>query len=353
MCGEKEKLRMRLVIVEREPLNAETPPDALAEPLTPAELFYVRYHVPRLDPERWRLRVEGAVERAAALAGRPTATPLADDHGDTRVRGQWPYPADPHAGRHALASGAAGTARFSAYRSPWCWIRRGLRPEAVELLFAGADQGEVEPGRVEPFARSLPVEEARGPDVLLAWAMNDEPLPAEHGFPVRLVVPGWYGMASVKWLQRIVALERAFAGYFQREHYRYIGGDDPAGDAPPVTRARVRSLILRPADGARLPLGPVEVGGVVWSGYGPVTRVQVSIDGGASWAEADLGTSQGPYAARPWSFRWRPLQPGRYTVLARATDALGNVQPLSPPWNRLGYGNNACHAIQVVVGQEG
>uniref|UniRef100_A0A831X774 Sulfite oxidase n=1 Tax=Thermorudis peleae TaxID=1382356 RepID=A0A831X774_9BACT len=349
-------LTMRLVIVEREPLNAETPPDALAEPLTPAELFYVRNHfaVPSLDPEPPALRVEGAVERALELSladlqrlpSRTIAVTLeCAGNGRTLLT--------PTPGGTPWRLGAVGTARFTGAPLSLVLDQAGLRSEAVELLFVGADQGEVQPGRVEPFARSLPVEEARGPDVLLAWAMNDEPLSAEHGFPVRLVVPGWYGMASVKWLVRIVALERAFEGYFQREHYRYVKGDSPVELAPPVTRARVRSLILRPADGARLPLGPVEFSGIAWSGYGPVTRVQVSIDGSASWTTAELGADQGPYAARPWSFRWRPLQPGRYTVLARATDALGNVQPLSPPWNRLGYGNNACHAIQVVVGQEG
>ncbi|MCM8749218.1 sulfite oxidase [Thermomicrobiaceae bacterium CFH 74404] len=348
-------LTMRLVIVEREPLNAETPPDALAEPLTPAELFYVRNHfaVPRIDPHAWRLRVEGAVERALELSLEDvqqlpsrTITVTLECAGNGRTL------LTPTPGGTPWRLGAVGTARFTGAPLSLLLDRAGLRPEAVELLFVGADQGEVEPGRVEPFARSLPVEEARGPDVLLAWAMNDEPLTADHGFPVRLVVPGWYGMASVKWLARIVALEQAFEGYFQREHYRYVQSDDPVEDAPPVTRARVRSLIVRPADGARLPLAPVEFSGIAWSGYGPVTRVEVSIDGGASWAAAELGADQGLYAARPWSFRWHPPQPGRYTVLARATDALGNSQPLSPQWNRQGYGNNACQAIQVVVGQE-
>lgn len=346
---------MRLVIVEREPLNAETPMEALAEPLTPADLFYVRNHfaVPSLDLSAWRLRVEGAVERAlerslADLQRLPSRTIAVT----LECAGNGRTLLTPTPGGTPWRLGAVGTARFTGAPLSLVLDQAGLRPEAVELLFVGADQGEVQPGRVEPFARSLPVEEARGPDVLLAWAMNGQPLPAEHGFPVRLVVPGWYGMASVKWLVRIVALERAFEGYFQREHYRYVEGDDPVELAPPVTRARVRSLIVRPADGARLPLGPVEITGIAWSGYGPVIRVEVSVDGGASWAEAELGADQGPYVARPWSFRWLPPQPGRYTVLARATDALGKVQPLSPPWNRQGYGNNACQAIEVVV-QEG
>lgn len=328
--------------------NAETPWSALAEPLTPADRFFVRSHfgVPRIDPLRWRLRVEGAVRRPLELdlealqaLGAQEATVTLECAGNGRSLLKPTPPGLP------WGLGAVGTARFTGLPLEALLRRAGLEPGAREVAFFGADQGEVEGGGVEAYARSLPLEEALRPEVLLAWGMNGAPLPPEHGFPLRLVVPGWYGMASVKWLVRILVLRAPFKGYFQAQDYLY---QSPGGRVEPVTRIRVRALILTPVQGARLEGGPVEVRGLAWSGYGPVRRVEVSADGGRRWQEAELWASS-PYAAARWRYLWHPPAPGVYTLMARAQDASGAIQPLEPFWNERGYGNNQVHRVQVEV----
>jgi DMSO/TMAO reductase YedYZ molybdopterin-dependent catalytic subunit len=246
------------------------------------------------------------------------------------------------------AYGAVGTARFTGTPLHLLLDQAGVGAEAIEVVFTGADQGEVEPGRVTRFARSLPLDVARHPDILLAWAMNGEPLPLQHGFPLRLIVPRWYGVASVKWLVGITVLSRPFEGYFQRESYVYVG-ERGTPEGTPVTLVRVRGVIGRPSDESKLPLGPVEVAGTAWAGTGPISRVEVSADDGRSWAEAALGTVPSPYAATPWRFVWVPPGPGTYTLMARATDSAGNTQPVEPVWNVYGYGGNVVHRIRVTV----
>lgn len=339
------------VTVERDPYNAETPLSALAEPLTPPELFYVRNHfdIPDLDPDDWRLRVDGAVEaplelsldELRALTARTTAVTL-ECAGNGRRFMSGSTPGTP------WGWGAAATAEFTGV--PLREILRLARPtsDVREALFVGADRGPVADGRkTVAFERSLPLEEALEPGVLLAWAMAGRPLPAEHGFPLRVVVPRWYAMASVKWLVRIELLTESFHGWFQRERYVYrkeLGTE--AGT--PVTRMRPRAIIARPGQGEALRAGRVQLSGSAWSGYGPVVRVQVSADGGARWNDAELEAPVSPGAARAWRFLWE-APPGSHELVVRATDAEGNVQPLAPLWNRLGYGNNVAHRVTVRV----
>jgi len=244
--------------------------------------------------------------------------------------------------------GAVSTATFTGAPLYLLLNQAKIGSEAVEVAFVGADEGEVEPRRLIPFARSLPVNAANDPDTLVAWAMNGEPLPTEHGFPMRLVVPRWYGVASVKWLVRITALSRPFDGYFQRERYVYVG-ERGTPEGAPVALMRVRAIIARPADGAEVALGPVEVVGVAWSGSGQISRTELSTDGGRSWTEAELGTPPSSYAATPWRFLWSPPRPSIYILMARATDSAGNTQPLHSLWNAHGYGNNVVHRVRVVV----
>lgn len=342
---------LKLVPVEARPFNAETPMQALAEPLTPIHLFYVRNHfqVPRIKAETWRLAVDGAVMRPHQMSLKDlqsfperTVTVTMECAGNGRTR-MVPVPSGT-----PWACGAVGSASFTGTPLHLLLERAGLRSEAVEVVFAGADLGEVEPGRTEVFARSLPLALARQPDVLVAWGMNGEPLLPEHGHPLRLVVPRWYGMASVKWLVTISVLPEPFKGYFQRERYVY-SGESGTPEATPVTLMRVRAVIGRPADGAELAPGRVEVAGTAWSGAGPIARVEMSVDDGHSWAEAELGTALSTYAATPWRFLWLPSSPGKYALVARATDDAGNTQPPGPVWNAYGYGNNVVHRVRVAV----
>ena len=342
-----------LVPIESNPFNAETPMRALTEPITPTRLFYVRNHfdVPRIDGETWRLTVDGEVERRLQLSlkelqslPKRTEGVTMECAGNARAR-MVPIPKGTPFG-----DGAVGTARFTG--TPLSLLLDQVTPlsEAVEVLFVGADKGEAEPGRVEPFARSLPLDAARKSGALLAWAMNDEALLPEHGFPLRLVVPGWYGVASVKWLTEISILQSPFNGYFQREQYVYVG--ERGGGAPegaPVTLMRVRSVIGNPSDGMSVAIGPVEIAGTAWSGFGSISKVEVSVDNGRSWTRAELRTALSPHAATPWRFTWNPQSPGRYSLMARATDSAGNVQPLDPVWNEHGLGNNAVHSVRITV----
>ncbi len=341
----------RLVEVEAKPFNAETPISALAESVTPTALFYVRNHfeAPRTDAKSWRLIVDGLVQRPGTYSlndlqrGAQRTLPVTLEcagNGRTlmvpRPRGTpWTY-------------GAVGTAHFTGISLHLLLKHAGVRPEACEVLFVGADKGEVKPGRVEPFARSLPLEVARNPDTLLAWAMNGEPLAPEHGFPLRVVVPRWYGVASVKWLVQVTALSKPFEGYFQKDQYVY-DQEPQTPPGTPVTVVRVRSIIARPADRAVLDLDEIEVVGTAWSGGGVIHRVEVSTDGGRTWTEAKVAAMRSPYAAVPWQFLWIPKVPGPYVLAARATDSTGNTQPLDSVWNAHGYGNNVVHRIHVTI----
>ncbi len=334
-----------------DPLNREAPLAALAAPLTPTPHFYRRSHfpVPRVDAAAWRLRVEGEVARPLALPlaelramPRRTLAVTLECAGNGRSLMR-PVPSGTPWGLAAVS-----TADFTGVPLRDVLERAGPGPAAVEVLFEGADRGPVGPGREELYARSLPLAVALEGGALLAWEMNGEPLPAAHGFPLRLVVPGWYGMASVKWLAALRVLPEPFRGHFQAEQYLYVG-EAGTPDGTPVTRARVRSLVASPEDGAAVPLGPVEVRGIAWSGAAPVARVEVSADDGATWAAAELGTPPSPHAAAPWRLAWHPPRRGEFALLARAADAAGNEQPMAPVVNSLGYGNNCIQRVKVFV----
>ncbi|HVL47556.1 MAG TPA: sulfite oxidase [Candidatus Thermoplasmatota archaeon] len=336
--------------IEERPFNASTPIAALQGSTTPTALHYVRNHfdVPKVDRERWRLSVGGLVARRlglsyADLAARParTLTVTMECAGNGRTR-MTPVPKGT-----PWDEGAVSTATWTGTPLASVLSEAGIEPGAVELLFRGLDRG-VEGGREMAYERSLTVEEAHHPDVLLVWSMNGEPLPRDHGGPVRLLVPGWYGMASVKWLDAIEAIAAPFEGWFQTE--RYVYADAEGRTIEPVTRMRLRALIAAPQAGSTLRAGrDATVEGVAWSGGAPVERVDVSVDGGRSWHHADLDTHPSPYAWRAFRWTWKAPPAGEATLLARAYDADGAAQPLEPPWNRYGYGQNAVTPVKVRV----
>jgi DMSO/TMAO reductase YedYZ molybdopterin-dependent catalytic subunit len=198
------------------------------------------------------------------------------------------------------------------------------------------------------FVRSLTLAHATDPEaeILIAYEMNGEPLNLDHGAPFRLIVPHWYGVASVKWLKHIDVLTEPYVGEFETGHYMYQWADRPPER---VTVMRVRARITDPARGATIPAGIYTVRGKAWSGTGPVTQVHVSFTGEGDWQAAEVEPPKGPYQWQDWSFEWQATEAGRHTLRARATDAAGNVQPEVPPWNRLGYGNNAIEVAYVDV----
>lgn len=324
------------------PLNRETSLDALDA--TPGAPLYVRcnFPIPRLHAATWSLAVDGMVRRPEALdLAALRALPFVERDVLLECAGNGRSLMNPVPAGVAWGLGAVGVARFGGAPLAAVLDRCVLDPAVTELVFTGADAGVVE-GRETAYAFSLERGLALAEGPLLAWTMNGEPLAPEHGHPVRLVVPGQYGMRSVKWLTRITAIDRPFRGHF-REKYRYRG-ERGVPDASPVGPIRVRSLILSPRPDDRLGRSAVEVRGIAWSGHGPVVRVEVGIDD--EWREAEIHTRSEP--AR-WRLDWTPPGPGSYELAARATDAAGMTQPDAAVWNEGGYGNNVVHRVRVAV----
>ena len=335
--------------------NHGIPLEALAYDVTPDGLHYllIHYDIPVVDPAAWRLLVGGLVERELSLSldelrtRRPEALPVTMEcAGNGRAR------LSPRPISQPWLLEAVGTAEWTGVRLRDVLEEAGVAAAADTVVFTGLDRG-YEGGEEQQYERALTLEEALGEDVLLAYAMNGRPLPPQHGFPLRLVVPGWYGMANVKWLARITLLDRPFEGYQQAPAYRLRQSPEERGQA--VTRMEPRSLMIPPgipnfSNRERLlELGPTAIRGRAWSGHGPIERVEVSADGGSTWADARLGDQLGGHAWRAWSFDWTPEAPGAYELCCRATDAAGNTQPLVAPWNLGGYANNEVQRVPVTV----
>jgi DMSO/TMAO reductase YedYZ molybdopterin-dependent catalytic subunit len=340
--------RSGLVMVKAEPFNAETPQDAFREPITPTPLHYVRSNF-ALPEHPGTLTIGGAVERPLKLTldelramPATTLTVTLECAGNGRI-GLMPLPTgEPWAGA------AVGTARWTGVPLHRVLEQAAPRAEGVEISFEGADHGFYKGGPDISFVRSLALERAQDPraEILIAWAMNDELLTADHGAPLRLLVPGWYGMASVKWLARMMVLTEAYQGQFQTQSYQYEWVDAPR---EAVTTIRPRALFTDPTPDAILGRGPYTVLGKAWSGGGPITAVEVSIDGAGAWQQAEVSPPTGPYQWQEWSFQWAGAESGRHVLRARATDTTGASQPDSPEWNRLGYGNNAVQVLRLDV----
>jgi DMSO/TMAO reductase YedYZ molybdopterin-dependent catalytic subunit len=351
-----ERQRAALQMINPAPYNAEAPPEALADEITPTALHYVRsnFAVPHHDGG---LEVGGAVKhplrltlddlRALPKVERAVTLECAGN-GRLEMR---PLPTGEPWGDYAVSTARWAGALLSE-------VLAQARPVAngVDVRFEGADHGSYHLPPVLPetsrddltFVRALPLARAADPgaEILIAYEMNGEPLGPDHGAPFRLVVPHWYAVASVKWLKRIDVLTEPYTGEFQTGHYMYQWPDRPA---EPVDLMRVRARITDPAPASIVDAGTCTVRGKAWSGTGPVTRVEVSLTGEGDWFEAQLEQPAGPYSWQDWSFEWDATAVGRHTLRARATDAAGKVQPEVPPWNRLGYGNNAVEVIYVDV----
>ena len=326
------------IVISREPLNAETRLELQDGPITPAHRHYVRSHFAFPSPPD-HISIGGAVRSARsislaelrALPARTAAVTL-ECAGNGRSFLQPPAPGE------QWGLGAVSTARWTGVSLRSLLEPSGLSAAVTEILFRGADTGTpADAGRRIAFERSLPIERALADDVLVAYAMNGADLPPEHGAPARLIVPSWYGMASVKWLAEIVALEQPFRGFYQTD--RYVIGNTPLRAMKP------RAVIvapLRSVDAGR----PTEVRGYAWSGDGPLVRVELSTDGGTTWRDTELAAPVAPAAWREFRLTFTPIA-GTIELLARATDATGATQGLSNVRNPLGYANNAAQPVRV------
>jgi DMSO/TMAO reductase YedYZ molybdopterin-dependent catalytic subunit len=335
--------------------NHGLPLEALRWDLTPVGLHYLltHYDIPEVDPEAWRLEVDGLVERPLSLGlDELRALPSAEVVSTMECAGNGRALVEPHVISQPWLLEAVGTARWGGVPVAAVLDEAGVRDGAVEVLFTGLDRG-VEGGEEQDYARSLALEDARRAEVLLAYEVNGAPLPPQHGFPLRLLVPGWYGMTSVKWLARITVLDEPFTGYQQDHSYRVRVEEDEPGE--PIRWMQVRALMVPPGipdfrtRRRFVPAGECAVTGRAWSGEADVERVAVSTDGGSTWADAVLEpASLGRWAWRRWRYAWDAV-PGDHELCCRAHDAAGGVQPLEAPWNLGGYVNNAVQRVTVTV----
>jgi DMSO/TMAO reductase YedYZ molybdopterin-dependent catalytic subunit len=324
--------------------NHGFPLEMLREPITPVGLHYLLIHfdIPAIDAATWRLEVGKASFTLDELKARERATaPVTLEcagNGRALLGGE-------RAASQPWLIEAVGNAEWTG--TPLAPILRetGLADDALEIVFTGADRG-VQGGVEHDYQRSLPLTEALRDDVLLAYEMNGGPLPPQHGYPLRLVVPGWYGMTHVKWLRRIEAVREPFGGWQQTDAYLI--------DDVPVTRMLPRALMVPPGIPDFLSRerfvdeGAQAIVGRAWSGQGEIVRVEVSDDGGETWADAALDAPLGEHAWRGWRFDWQ-ARPGEHELMCRATDSAGNVQPLEGVWNHGGYQNNAVQRVRVKV----
>ena len=328
--------------------NHGMPLEALRHDITPPGLHYllVHYDIPVVDAAVWRLRVGPLELSLEELRAREAVTlPVTMEcAGNGRAQ------LEPRPVSQPWLAEAVGTAEWTGTPLAPLLREAGMPGGTVDVVFTGLDRG-VEGGVEQVYQRSLSAADALRDDVLLAYAMNGAPLLPQHGFPLRLVVPGWYGMTSVKWLESIEFSAEPFSGYQQATSYRFR--QDPDEDGAPVTRMEPRSLMVPPGipdfltRRRFLAPGPVRLEGRAWSGWGPIVRVEVGA--GGVWADAELGEPPGPAAWTPWSFEW-DAPAGEHELCVRAQDATGRRQPDEPPWNVGGYANNAIQRVPVTVG---
>jgi len=321
--------------------NLGTPLELIDELVVPTRLFFVRSNgpIPAIDPVVWRLTVDGFVERPFAITldeitalPRRTMTAFLECAGNSRTRYR-PVPEGT-----PWLNDAVGNAVWTGTPLHRLLDRAGVRDGAVDVVAQGAD--------FDGMQRGLPLAVARDPDTLLVWAMNGEPLTAAHGAPLRLIVPGWGGIASTKWLSRLSVLDRPFDGFYNTNNYVMIS---PAGEPlQPVREMPVKSLIARPLAGATLAAGAQTVTGFAWSGFAPVRSIEVSTDGGASWHEAEITERAGRFAWVRFAYRWDATL-GETVLKVRATDERGLTQPAVPAWNLKGYQMNGIHVVAVRV----
>jgi sulfite oxidase len=345
-----------MILHNDRPEDLETPLRYFDSYLTPVDAFFVRQHLPRpapIDAAQYRLTVNG-------MASKPSELTLAD----LRKLPQHTLPAviectgngrgfyTPKVPGIQWGRGAIGNAEWTGPRVSDVLKLAGVAESAAFLETDGADRGAL---ATPDFVRSMPMQKAMHPATLLALNMNGQPLADIHGAPARLIVPGWDGTSFVKWVVRFTASAQASNGFFMNPGYRYPKFALPPGSAPKPAELEViegmpvKSSITAPEDQSKLPLGSVAIRGFAWAGEQAIDRVEVSTDGGSRWQAAELTGQKLPFAWRLWKLDWKPAEPGYYTILSRATDTAGRVQPIVSAWNPSGYLWNAIDRVGVLV----
>ncbi len=345
-----------MIVRSTRPEDFEMPLSGFGTWITPNDRFFVRTHVytPKVELSSWRLRLEGLVTNPGEISLEDLRKlPRVELTGVLECAGNGRSFYQPTVAGLQWQSGAVGNARWAGVRLSDVLKNAGYKSSATEVLFNGAD---VPIGTMPDFQRSIPLTKALHADTLLAYEMNGEPLPVSHGFPLRVIVPGWAGDSWVKWLTNIELRDKEYDGFFMKTAYRHPtrtvapGAAVDAALMTPVTAIGAKSVIASPEEGQAVTQGPVIVRGVAWAGESPVTRVDVSTDSGRTWQPAKLGSDQARYAWRMWEAKWTPQQPGSYLLMARAVTRSGEMQPLVQEWNPSGYSWNVVPQVRVEVG---
>lgn len=345
-----------LIIREKEPVNFEFPFPMLSEAITPNNQFFIRTHfpIPKLQAKEWKMTIGGHVNKEITLTyDELRALPAKKVMATLECAGNGRANLAPKVKGLLWEQGAVGNAEWTGVPLAVLLEKAGIKEGAVEIILEGADKGEVSeepksPGAIH-FARSLPLTKAMQAEVILAYQMNGKDLSPEHGYPVRAIIPGWYGMASVKWLTKILAVNKPFEGYWQTLEYAYWKRTDEQPTLTAVTEVQVKAEIARPALSEVIPAGKIyRVHGAAWCGESEIVKVELSLDEGVTWQPAKLLGKSVRFAWRLWEYNWEvPLGQQRHKLMSRATDSNGITQPMQHDKDRRTYMVNKIVTVEV------
>ncbi len=354
LAAEIEKRDM--IVRSARPTDLEMPLDGFSDWITPVERFFVRCHhyIPEVDLAGWKLSVDGEVERPLTLTmddlkklPRVELVGVLECAGNGRALYEPPVPGA------QWVYGSVGNGRWAGVRLADVLAKAGVKASGKNVLMDGADQAL---GTMPKFQRQLPLRKALNRDTLLAYEMNGQPLPQQHGFPLRVVPAGWAGDSWTKWLTKLTVIDHDADGFWMKTGYRHPGHPVPPGTPVdpakmhPVESLGIKSVIAGPAEDSQvMPGKPIKVHGTAWSGETPVASVEVSVDRGRTWRKATLNPEQSRYGWRVWQYNWTPEQAGYYFLMARAYDTAGKTQPMEEEWNPSGYLYNVVQRVAVTV----
>ncbi|MFD2446941.1 sulfite oxidase [Bacillus sp. CGMCC 1.16607] len=336
------------------PENQETPIQFIHSDITKNQLFYRRNHFPypTLSYSNYWLPINGLVSNSLLLSMQDilqypskTVQVILECSGDKREF------FEPKVFGEQWGKGAISQGYWKGVPLRTILELAGVREGGKEIVVEGYDFGiRTDQDNVFTYARSLPIEKALHPDTIIAYEYNNQPIPFKHGYPLRLIVPQWYAMASVKWMKQISVIDSNFTGPFQTVDYVYYPNKENNQDAFPVTTINVNSTIQQPLNMEILNTGKHLIKGIAWTGKGNITKVEISMDGGGTWVDANVGSTKNTsYGWKSWTYEWTIFEKGEYTILSKATDSSGRMQPTIPFWNKKGYGYNAVDKIKVKV----
>jgi len=343
----------KMRVMTEKPLNAETPVQSLRSWITANSVFFDRNQGELSNEpfslEEWKLSVDGEIEKPLQLTMEQILRMAKIIVADTfECSGNGRALLKEKARGNPWTIGGVGNAVYGGV-----WLRdilqiAGLKDSGKHVSFEGRDQPLGSAGI--KFIRSIPIEKAIS-TTLLAYEMNGEPLPLKHGYPLRALALGWTGANCVKWLQNIRVLERPHEGFFMDKVYRTFQEEQDSKSGEVVTTLKIKSIITQPLKGEKLGVGPIVLLGAAYAGESGVERVEVSMDNGQSWADAQFIGPHEEFAWRQWQYVWEAKEKGDFTLMSRAINSQGDLQPMNADWNVLGYGNNGVeeHAITVSV----